>query len=90
MRSVIRKPATTLVAAHTTAINPRMVDTLPYCPPAATSAPTSDMPEIAFVADISGVCNSGGTFWMIWKPMKPARMKTYSWKIWVMGVSRGP
>ena len=34
--------------------------------PAATSEPTSEMPEMAFVADMSGVCSSGGTRVMTW------------------------
>ena len=34
--------------------------------PAATSEPTSEMPEMALVADISGVCSSGGTLVMTW------------------------
>ena len=59
MRSVIRNPAVTFVIAQTTATNPRIVERRPYCPPAATIAPTSEMPEIAFVADISGVWQKG-------------------------------
>ena len=31
------------------------------CAPAATMEPTSEMPEMALVAAISGVCSSGGT-----------------------------
>src|ERR1019366_3243537 len=75
MRAVIRNPALTLVRAQTPATNPRIVEIRPYCPPAATIAPTSEMPEIALVADISGVCSNGGTRWMMMKPTKPARMK---------------
>jgi hypothetical protein len=33
------------------------------------------MPERALVADMSGVCNSGGTREMIRYPRKPAKMK---------------
>jgi hypothetical protein len=61
MRSVMMKPPTTLVMAHTTAMKPRIVATLPYCPPASTMLPTSEMPLIALVAAMSGVCSSGGT-----------------------------
>ena len=61
MRSVIRKPPTTLIVAAVTATKPRIVLTIPRSEPAATSEPTSEMPEIAFVADMSGVCSSGGT-----------------------------
>jgi hypothetical protein len=34
--------------------------------PASTSEPMSEMPEMALVADISGVCSSGGTRLMTW------------------------
>ena len=64
IRSVITNPPTTLVVEHTTAMNPRTIATLLWCgpvPPAITIDPTSEMPEIAFVADIRGVCKSGGT-----------------------------
>jgi hypothetical protein len=61
MRSVITNPPTTFVLAQTTATNPRIVLVV-LCPaPAVTIDPTSEMPEIAFVADINGVCNRGGT-----------------------------
>ena len=40
--------------------------------PGVTSEPTSEMPEMALVADISGVCNSGETPPMTSKPTKPA------------------
>ena len=63
------------VVAHTTATKPRIVATLLRCEPAATSEPTSEMPEIAFVADISGVCSSGGTRVITMKPTKPASTK---------------
>ena len=41
--------------------NPRTVAIAPRPAPARMSDPTSEMPEIAFVSDISGVCSSGGT-----------------------------
>ena len=63
---MIRNPPTTFVVAQTTAMKPRMVARRPYCPPAATIEPTSEIPEIAFVADMSGVCSSGGTRVMTW------------------------
>ena len=34
--------------------------------PAKTSEPMSEMPEMALVADMSGVCSSGGTRLMTW------------------------
>ena len=50
-----------LLVAQTTAMKPRIVATLFLAEPAAISDPTSEMPEIAFVAAMSGVCSSGGT-----------------------------
>ena len=47
--------------AQTTAMNPRIVATRFCCEPAAMSEPTSEMPEIALVAAINGVCNNEGT-----------------------------
>ena len=46
--------------------------------PANTKEATREMPEIALVAAISGVCNSGGIRLMVWTPTKPASMKTNS------------
>ena len=40
------------------------------------SEPTSEMPEIAFVSDISGVCRSGGTRRITSNPRNVASMKT--------------
>ena len=34
--------------------------------PAVTIDPTSEIPEMAFVADISGVCSNGGTLDITW------------------------
>ena len=42
----------------------------------ATSEPTRLMAEIAFVADMSGVCRSGGTRVITRKPTKPASTNT--------------
>ena len=61
MRSVITKPPTTFVVEQTTAMKPRIVLTVLYRAPAVTIEPTSEIPEIAFVADMRGVCKSGGT-----------------------------
>ncbi len=54
-------PPTTLIVAAVTAMNPKVALIQPRSAPAATSDPTSEMPEMAFVADINGVCNSAGT-----------------------------
>ena len=47
--------------AHTTAMKPSSVATRFWCEPAAMSEPTSEIPEIAFVAAISGVWSKAGT-----------------------------
>jgi hypothetical protein len=41
-----------------------------------TIEPTSEMPEIAFVADIKGVCSSGGTRDITWYPRNAASANT--------------
>ena len=67
MRSVIMNPPTTLIVAD--GDRDEAEDRADACRgprPAATSEPTSEMPEIAFVADISGVCSSGGTCVITW------------------------
>jgi hypothetical protein len=55
-----------LVVEQNTAMKPSMVLTVLYLAPAVTIEPTSEMPEIAFVADIKGVCSNGGTREMTW------------------------
>src|SRR5215467_7411271 len=63
MRSVMRKPPVTLIMAEVTAAQPRIearVWCWSYLEPAITSEPISEMPEMALVADISGVCSRGG------------------------------
>ena len=67
MRSVIMKPPTTLIVAavHRDEAEHRAHHRRGRRP-AATSEPTSEMPEIALVADISGVCSSGGTRVITW------------------------
>ena len=76
MRSVIRNPPTMLLVAQTTAMNPSIVATRLCAAPAAMSEPTSEMPEIAFVAAMSGVCSSGGTREMTMYPTNAASTKT--------------
>ena len=66
IRSVMTNPPTTLVVEQTTAVKPRMVLKVLYCAPAMTIEPTNEMPEMAFVADINGVCSSGGTREITW------------------------
>jgi hypothetical protein len=81
IRSVIRKPPMMFVMAHATAIVPRLVATAPSPLPANTIDATREMPEIAFVAAMSGVCSSGGIRLMAWTPTKAASIKTKSWMI---------
>ena len=66
MRSVMTKPPTTFVVEQTTAIKPRIVLTVLYSAPAVTMEPTSEIPDIALVADIRGVCSRGGTREITW------------------------
>src|SRR6516165_7954409 len=61
MRSVIRKPPTTLLVAAITAKIPRTVESLDFCSPASTMAPTTAMASRALVSDMSGVCSRGET-----------------------------
>ena len=71
MRSVIKKPPTALVVEQVTAMAPSNVQIQPYSKapysrPVTTSDPTSEIAAIALVADMSGVCRSGGTRVMRW------------------------
>ena len=69
------KPPTTFMVAKITATNPKY-DPIP--PPIFVEiiAPTIAIPDIAFDPLIKGVCRVGGTFVIISKPIKMARMKT--------------
>lgn len=51
--------------AQVTAMTPRTVASVLRSEPAATSEPTSEIPEMAFVAAINGVCSKDGTLVMI-------------------------
>src|SRR5262249_2899424 len=69
MRSVIRKPPVTLIMAEVIARQPRIeasVWVCSYLDPAITSEPINEMPEMALVADIRGVCSRGGTREITW------------------------
>jgi len=86
-------PPTTLIVAAATAMQPSTFATVPWSEPAATSEPTSEIPEIALVAAISGVCSVGETRPITSYPRKPARMRmNSSGKICaaVSGASVGP
>jgi hypothetical protein len=66
MRSVTRKPPTTLIVPKATAITSRSLLRKPSARPSTSSRmpPRTTMPWIAFVPDISGVCSVFGTFEM--------------------------
>src|SRR5579872_7186177 len=69
MRSVIRNPPVTLIVAEVTAAHPRIEASrvwFSWLAPAMTREPISEMPEMALVADMSGVCSSGGTREITW------------------------
>ena len=77
MRSVIRKPPTTLLVAATTGDGAEHRRRECSCArPTSTMAPTTAMASSALVSDISGVWSSGETRRMTSNPMKPASMKT--------------
>ena len=65
MRSVTRKPPTTLIVPNATAITSSSLLSQPPTPePSTMIAPSTTIPWIAFVPDISGVCSVLGTFEM--------------------------
>lgn len=76
MRSVMRKPLTTLMVEAVTAMAPRAVERALRCSPRMTSEPTKLMAEMALVRDMSGVWSSGETRRMTSKPRKVASTKT--------------
>src|SRR5262250_165258 len=61
MRSVMRKPPTMLLVAATTAIVPRIAESVLLCSPTNTMAPTTAIASSALVSDMRGVCNKGET-----------------------------
>src|SRR6185503_6052716 len=81
MRSTMRNPPTMFDVAKTTARKPSSVATRLCCAPAMMMDPTSEIPEMAFVAAISGVCSSGGTRVITMYPVNAARTKMYSSRI---------
>src|SRR5690606_31614992 len=74
IRSVTTKPPTTLMAPKTTAMNRMMPLTTssPTPMPSTNTAPSTTIPWIALVADISGVCNVFGTLEITRNPVNPA------------------
>ena len=78
MRSVTKKPPTTLIMAQITARKPSTEARLKLECRAQYMAPTIVIPEIAFAPDIKGVCRVGGTFEINSKPTKMASKKIYN------------
>ena len=65
MRCVTKKPPKILIEAKKMAKAPKMLlkdITLSLISTTCNIAPTTTIPEIAFVTDIKGVCSAGVTF----------------------------
>lgn len=77
MRSVIRNPPTTFMVEQVTAIKANILVTKLKFSPSTAIEPINAMPEMAFVAAMSGVCSNGGIREMSWNPRKPAKIKMY-------------
>jgi hypothetical protein len=76
----------TLMVAKVTADVASIILTVSFpVEPAAITAPTSVIPEIAFEPDISGVCSVAGTFDIISKPRKIDNMRINAKKMSVVG-----
>src|SRR5918999_1538371 len=78
IRSVTRKPPTTLIVPNTTATKAIAFSSDESVVPMISMAPIRTIPWIAFVPDMSGVCSIVGTLEISSKPTKTARMKTVS------------
>src|SRR5439155_10536986 len=79
MRSVTTNPPTTFIVPSATAASATIRIHVAWCgSPATTIAPTSTIPWIAFVPDMSGVCSIVGTFEITSNPTKIASTSTVS------------
>src|SRR5918994_282977 len=78
IRSVTRKPPTTLIVPKTTATKPSTCSIVESAVPTISIAPIRTMPWIAFVPDINGVCSIVGTFEITSNPTKIASAKIVS------------
>src|SRR3954454_16311311 len=78
IRSVTRKPPTTLIVPKAIAITSRSSSRKPVAGPISRMPPSTTMPWIALVPDISGVCSVFGTFEMTSKPTNAARTRIAS------------
>ena len=78
MRSVTRKPPITLSVPKINAMNAMMRTPQPASAgrlPSTISAPSTTMPWMALVPDISGVCSVLGTLEMTANPTNPANTR---------------
>src|SRR5579884_1137726 len=75
IRSVTRKPTTMLIVPNAIAITSRTCSRMPCASCIRSSPPSSTMPWMALVPDISGVCSVLGTFEMTSKPTNAARTR---------------
>ena len=78
MRSVTRKPPTTLIVPKAIAITSSSLLRKPSASPISSRPPSRTMPWIALVADISGVCSVFGTFEITSKPTNAASTRMVS------------
>src|SRR5437763_9891073 len=78
MRSVIQNPPTILVVAAMTASVPRTLLRFVFASEITWMAATTAIAEMAFVSDISGVCNSGDTRRITSRPRNVDRRNTKS------------
>ena len=86
IRRVTRKPPTMLIDAIRIEIVARTI-TMVLDDPTWSMAPTTTIPEIAFVTAISGVCSEWLTFQITWKPTKQASTKTVKWPMKLAGAT---
>ena len=78
IRSVTRKPPTTLIVPKAIAITSSRSLRKPSAGPISSRPPSTTMPWIAFVPLISGVCSVFGTFEMTSKPTNAASTRIAS------------
>ncbi len=72
IRSVTRKPPTTLIVPNAIAITSNTCSSTPDASCINSSPPSTTIPWIAFVPDINGVCSVFGTFEITSKPTNAA------------------
>ena len=88
MRSVTRKPPTTLIVPKAIAITRiTLLNALLPAKPITSRPPSTTMPWIALVPLISGVCSVLGTFEITAKPTKPASTRIVRF---VISIRRSP